>query len=272
MSVKTPLRLSLCSSSLILAGLLFSAFFGCSRSTSNQQATAREIIVAAASDLTPAFDELGKKFEQATGIKVVYSFGSTGTLTQQIENGAPMDLFAAANVEYINKLERNGLIIPETKALYARGRITIWTNADSKLPIDRLEDLARPEVQRVAIANPDHAPYGVAAREALQSAGIWDSVKSKLVFGENVRQTMQYAETDNVDVAIVALSLSIKSKGRWTLVPQEMHKPLDQALAVIKGSVNEDGARRFAVFINGAEGRPIMRQYGFVLPGEEPNQ
>jgi molybdate transport system substrate-binding protein len=258
MRVKTPLRLSLCSSSLILTGLLFSAFFGCSRSTSNE--------------LTPAFEELGKKFEQATGIKVVFSFGSTGTLAQQIENGAPMDVFAAANVEYIDKLEQKGLIIPGTKALYARGRITIWTNADSKLQIDRLEDFTRPEVQRVAIANPDHAPYGVAAREALQSAGIWDSVKPKLVFGENVRQALQYAETGNVEVAIVALSLSIKSKGRWTLVPQEMHTPLDQALAVIKGSKNEEGARRFASFINGAEGRPTMRQYGFVLPGEEPIQ
>jgi molybdate transport system substrate-binding protein len=257
-------------SSLILAGILFFILFGCSRNTSNEQAAAREITVAAASDLAPAFEELGVKFEQATRIKVVFSFGSTGTLARQIENGAPFDLFAAANVEYVDGLERKALIIPETKALYARGRITIWTNLASTLKIDRLEDLARPEVERIAIANPEHAPYGAAAREALESAGIWDAVKPKLVLGENVRQTLQYAETGNVEVAIVALSLSIKSKGRWTLIPQEMHKPLDQALAVIKGAKNEEGARRFATFINSAEGRPVMRQYGFVLPGEEP--
>lgn len=247
--------------------LLFSA---CARQQSPAEQQRQEITVAAASDLTPAFEEIGRTFEQATGIKVVYSFGSTGNLARQIENGAPMDVFAAANVEYVDGLEQKGLIIPDTKALYARGRITIWLRADSPLKIDKLEDLARADVKRIAIANPEHAPYGVAAREALQSTGIWDGVKEKLVLGENVRMTLQYAETGNVDVALVALSLSMQSKGRWLLVPEELHKPLNQALAVVKNTKHEQQARQFAAFINGPQGRPIMRKYGFLLPGEAP--
>ena len=118
-------------------------------------------------------------------------------------------MFAAANVSFVEELERQGLILPDTKQMYARGRITLWTRADSSLQITSLADLTRPEVQRLAIANPDHAPYGVAARQAMQTAGIWEAVQNKLVLGENVRQTLQYAETGNVDVAIVALSLSV---------------------------------------------------------------
>jgi molybdate transport system substrate-binding protein len=199
-------------------------------------------------------------------MKVVFVFGSTGLLTRQIENGAPMDLFAAANVSYVDQLEQKGLIIPGTKAIYARGRITLWTTADSTLKIEKLSDLTRPEVKRIAIANPDHAPYGLAAQQALQSAGIWETVKPRLVYGDNIRQTLQYAETGNVDVAIVALSLSRQSKGRWTLIPEELHQPLDQGLAVIKTTPNEAGARAFASFILGPRGREILGKYGFAFP------
>lgn len=228
-----------------------------------------ELTVSAASDLTPAFQEAGKLFEQQNGTRVVFNFGSTGQLTQQIELGAPVDLFAAANMSFIEELERKGLIIPETKALYAQGRLTIWTRKDSALQIDRVEDLTRSEVKRVAIANPEHAPYGMAAREAFKRAGIWEAVSPKLVFGENISQTFQFAESGNVDAAIVALSLTINSNGTWKLVPGELHDPLNQALAVIKGAKNEASARKFAAFINGPEGRRVMRRYGFVLPGEE---
>ena len=225
-----------------------------------------ELTVAAAADLTPAFEELGREFESLHKTKIVFSFGSTGLLTRQIENGAPMDLFAAANVSYIDQLEQQGLIIPGTKAIYARGRITLWTPAMSNLRLAGIEDLARPEVTRIAIANPDHAPYGLAAKQALESAGIWDRVRVKLVYGDNIRQTLQYAETGNVDVAIVALSLSMQSNGRWTLIPEELHKPIDQALAVMKTTKNEQAARAFATFITGPQGRAIMQKYGFTFP------
>jgi molybdate transport system substrate-binding protein len=227
------------------------------------------LTVSAASDLTPAFKELGMLFQEATGTKITFNFGSTGQLAQQIAQGAPVDLFAAANISFVEDLAKEGLILPDTKAVYGQGRITLWTRADSTLTLNAITDLARPEVQKVAIANPAHAPYGIAAREALQAAGVWDAVQPKLIFGENVAQTLQYADTGNVDVAVVALSLSTQSQGRWVLIPAELHQPLNQALAVIKSTRHEREAREFAAFINGAQGRAVMRKYGFVLPGED---
>lgn len=227
---------------------------------------ASEVTVAAASDLTPAFEEIARAFEATHNTKVVFVFGSTGLLTRQIENGAPFDLFAAANVSYIDQLEQKGLIVPGTKTIYARGRITMWTTAESSLNLENIADLARPEVHRIAIANPDHAPYGQAARQALESAGVWETVRPKLVYGDNIRQTLQFAETGNVDVAIVALSLSVRSKGRWVLIPEELHKPLDQGMGIIKGTHNEAAARAFSEFVNGEQGREILGKYGFAFP------
>jgi len=260
---------------LLNIALMACAGFACRQPDSAQPGADQrgsKITVSAASDLTPAFEELGKLFERETGVKVTFNFGSTGQLTQQIENGAPVDLFAAANARFIEELERKNLIWPDTKALYAQGRITLWTRSDSPLRIERVEDLARADVRRIAIANPEHAPYGVAAREALQQCGVWQAAQPKLVFGENVMQTLQYAETGNVDAAIVALSISVGSGGRWALVPQKAHQPLNQALAVIRGTRREAEARRFAAFINSPSGRSVMRKYGFILPGETPGE
>jgi molybdate transport system substrate-binding protein len=246
--------------------LLTTLAFGWACRRTNNQTQTPEITVAAASDLTNAFNELGREFEATSKIKVVFVYGSTGLLTRQIENGAPMDLFAAANVSYIDQLAQQGLIVPDTKQIYARGRITLWTTADSPLKIETVTDLARPEVKRIAIANPDHAPYGFAAQQALQRAGIWDTVKPKLVYGDNIRQTLQYGETGNVDVAIVALSLSQQSKGRWVLIPEQLHDPIAQALAVIKTTRNEAAARAFANFVSGPKGKEILTKYGFAFP------
>lgn len=253
----------LCSSVALILALIF--LMACRSSPSPVTLT-----VSAAADLTPAFEELGKLFANDTGIKVTFNFGSTGQLTQQIEQGAPVDLLAAANVSFVEELERQNLILPDTKTLYAQGRITLWTRSDSSLKLDRIEDLEKPEVRRIAIANPEHAPYGAAARQALESAGIWERVSSRLVFGENISQTLQFAETGNVDAAIVALSLSVNSSGRWVLISDQLHKPLNQALAVIRSTRHEAEARRFANFVNSTQGRAIMRKYGFILPGEEP--
>jgi molybdate transport system substrate-binding protein len=250
---------------IVCAALVFFAACG------GKKAEPRSITVMAASDLTPAFEELGREFERQKGVRVRFSFGSTGNLARQIENGAPADVFAAADVSFIEGLEAEGLVVPGTRALYARGRLTLYTAADSGHNFTKLEDLAGPEVERFAIANPEHAPYGVAAREALEESGLWEKVKDKCVFGEDVRTAQQFAETGNVDAAVVALSLSVRGSGRRVLVPEELHRPLDQALAVVKGAKNEQDARAFAAFVNGPEGRPVMRKYGFVLPGENPN-
>jgi molybdate transport system substrate-binding protein len=224
-----------------------------------------ELTVAAAADLTPAFEEIGRAFESTYKTKVVFVFGSTGMLTRQIENGAPVDLFAAAGMSYIRELDQKGLIIPNSQAIYAIGRITLWTPAESTLRLEGLKDLARPEVMRIAIANPDHAPYGLAARQALERAGIWEAVKPKLIYGDNIQQTLQYAQTGNVDVAIVALSLSQQSHGRWSLIPEELHQPLEQGLAIMKSTRKEQAARNFADFVTGPQGRAIMQKYGFTF-------
>jgi molybdate transport system substrate-binding protein len=238
------------------------------KSTSN--ASDNTITVSAAADLTLAFQEIGKRYEQETGVPVVFNFGSTGLLAQQIEQGAPIDLFAAANVSFVEELLARDRLLADTKALYAVGRITLWTRPDSPLKIETLQDLQQPQIKHIAIANPDHAPYGIAAREAMQSAGLWDALQPKLVLGENALATLQYAQRGDVDVAIVPLSLSTQSQGHWVLIPAAMHKPIVQALAVVKGSKHEAEARAFAQFINGPQGRPIMRKYGFILPGESP--
>jgi molybdate transport system substrate-binding protein len=251
-------RLALAALLLTLAGAI-----ACKDRSNLTTPASNELTVAAAADLTPAFEELGRAFESTYKTKVVFVFGSTGLLTRQIENGAPFDLFAAASTSYIDELDQKGLIISDSKATYARGRITLWTPADSTLRLEGIKDLARPEVMRIAIANPDHAPYGLAARQALESVGIWDAVKPKLVYGDNIRQTLQYAQTGNVDVAIVALSLSTQSRGRWSLIPEELHKPLDQSLAILKTTKKEKDARAFAAFLSGPEGRAIMKKYGF---------
>jgi len=244
---------------LILGGVLCLLLSG---------ADADEITVAAAADLARAFPEIGKLYEAKTGHKVIFSFGSSGQLALQAENGAPFDILASANIAYIDDLEKKGLVLKGTKKLYAQGRITLWQRPDAKVQITRLEELTRPEIQKVAIANPDHAPYGKAAREALIQRHVWDKLQPKLVRGENIRQTLQMAETGNVDVAIVALSLSIGSQGKYTLIPARLHKPLNQALAVLKSTRNPQVAKEFAAFINGPLGRPVMKRYGFLLPEE----
>ena len=175
--------------------------------------------MSAAASLTFAFQELGERFRHETGTRVGLNFGSSGQLAQQIASGAPVDLFAAANMAFLDDLDRQGVLLAETKRPYARGRLTLWTRADSPLRFVRLEDVMRPEVRRLALANPSHAPYGVAAREALQAVGLWDKIQSKLVLGENVRQALQYAATGNVDVALVARSLSVQHEGRWVVLP-----------------------------------------------------
>ncbi|GIW01195.1 molybdate ABC transporter substrate-binding protein [Roseiflexus sp.] len=261
-----------CRHVLILIALLLVAS-GCSAAPAPLaplNASSSELVVAAAADLTPAFQEIGKRFEEQTGIRVAFNFGSTGQLAQQIERGAPFDLFYAANKSFIEELNAKGMVIPDTIELYAQGRITLWTRPDSPLKPERVADLVDPVYQRIAIANPEHAPYGQAAKEALERAGVWEKVQPRLVFGENVAQTLTLADTGNVDVAIVALSLSVQGNGNWTLIPAELHPdhPLLQMAAVVAGTPREQEARRFIAFVNSPEGHAIMKKHGFILPGE----
>lgn len=230
------------------------------------QSKPKSITVLAASDLTNVFREIASDFEREKGTKITLVFGSTGQLAQQIEQGAPADVFAAANVTMIDELERAGLIVAGSKRTYAIGRIALWTRHDKKPDIERIEDLVRDDVKRIAIANPDHAPYGIAAREALQTAGIWEKIKPRIIFAENINQTLQYGVSGNVDAAIVALSLCNGSNGVWTVVPDNLHKQISQSMAIIKTTQNEARARSFEDYVVSTSGRTKLQSFGFVVP------
>lgn len=250
---------------LLLLLLLLTA---CGSSSPALPPPTEPLLVAAASDLQFAFAEIGERFTAETGQPVTFTFGSTGNLTTQIENGAPFDILAAANVSFVDRLAAQGLIIPETQELHAQGRIVLVINRNSGLQVASLEDLLAPAITRIAIANPEHAPYGQAAREALQSAGVWADIEAKLVLGENVSQALQFVQTGDAPVGIVALSIAGVPEVTSVLLPAELHQPINQALAVIKSTTNEEAARAFIAFVNSPAGREIMKRYGFLLPGE----
>lgn len=253
-----------------LSWVLLSAMIssGCTPASPTPITAPVELTVAAAADLQFAFTEIGELYEQETGNKVTFSFGSTGQLAQQIDNGAPFDLFAAANISFVEDLASKKRVLPDSVALYARGRIVLAVNRDSGVSATTLEDLLSNTITHIAIANPEHAPYGVAAKEALISAGVWEAIEDKIVYGENVRQTLQFIQTGDAQVGIVALSVANVPEVTWTLLDDSLHNPLDQALAVVASSSHQEEAKEFAAFINGKQGRPIMQKFGFVLPGE----
>ena len=246
---------------LLLAVLV--ALSGCGK---KEASSSDAIKVAAASDLQFAFKEVGVAFEKKTGRKVTFTFGSTGQLAKQISEGAPYDVFAAANVSFIDEVVKAEACDGATKAMYARGRIVVWTKS---MAIASLGELTDARFVKIAIANPEHAPYGKAAKEALETAGIWDTVKPKIVYGENISQTLQFAQTGNVEASIAALSLAKASaEGKYMMVDDKLHKPIDQALVVCKRGVSQAVAKEFAAFVNSEEGRAIMKRFGFLLPGE----
>jgi molybdate transport system substrate-binding protein len=227
-----------------------------------------EVTVAAAADLQFAFQEIGTLFEEQCGCKVTLIFGSSGNLAAQIENGLPVDMFASADIAYVDRLKEKGLILEDTQQLYAVGRIVLAVNKDSGIQVENLSDLLKAEVRKIAIANPEHAPYGVAAMQALQSEGLWEDLKPRLVYGENVRQALQYIQTGDAQAGIVALSVAAVPEVSYTLIDDSLHQPLRQSLAVLRRTGEEQLARDFIAFVNGPQGRPIMKKYGFMLPGE----
>ncbi len=232
------------------------------------QSATPTLTVYAAADLQLAFGEITPLFEKAAGARVILVVGSTGNLAKQIEHGAPADVFFAANESFVDDLQAAGATIPQTRALYAQGRIVFATPRTSAVIVRELADVLKPEVRRVAIANPAHAPYGRAAQEALERAGVWEKVKPKLVYGENIRHTLQFVQTGAVEAGIVALSIADVPEVRYVAIDPTLHKPLNQVVAVVKRSPRPELGTAFIQFVNGAEGRPIMKRYGFLLPGE----
>jgi molybdate transport system substrate-binding protein len=229
----------------------------------------RTVHVGAASDLARAFEELGKSFEQKTHITPVFQFDSSGLLAKRIEQGAPYFVFASANKEYVDTVIKDGKCDAASVRQYARGRIVVWCPSGIAAPT-KLTDLTDPKYSRIAIANPDHAPYGRAAKQALEKAGIWDQLQDRIKLGENIQMTMQYAKSGAVDAAIVALSLAVVTDGGSFLpIDQTEYDPLDQEIVVCGNGEEADAGHQFIDFIQSADGREVMSRYGFLLPTEQ---
>jgi molybdate transport system substrate-binding protein len=236
---------------------------------SPKTASDHKMRVAAAADLAHAFPELATAFKTKTGNTVELEFGSSGLLAKQIEQGAPFSMFAAANRGYVDQVVKAGKCDGATAHSYARGRIVVWTPAGVVAPA-KLEDLADPRFHKIAIANPEHAPYGVAAKQALEKSGVWPQIQDRIVLGENVQATMVYARDHNADAAIIGLSLALVTEGGSYLpIDPALHAPLDQALVVCGTGEDAKVAQQFADFMASKDGREIMTRYGFVLPDEQ---
>ena len=250
----------------VIVAVVFILFAACRQQPAENTQNAQEITVAAAANLTDAFAEMAKQFTAKTGIRVVYSFGSTADLTKQIENGAPFDVFASADVEHVDVLGQKELIVSGTRAIYARGRLILWTPPQGRAHVSRIEDVTSADVKTVAIAKPDLAPYGRATVETLRALNIWPQVEPKVVYGTNVSNTKQFATSGNADVAFLPLALVKKDEGQYIEVDERLHQPIDQALAIVKASGKQDMARRFVTFVLGDEGQAILQQYGYSNP------
>jgi molybdate transport system substrate-binding protein len=234
---------------------------------------ARELAVAAASDLTFALGDVAARFEERSGVSLKMSFGSSGNFFSQIQNGAPYDLFFSADVDYPKTLQAAGLVAPGTLYEYGEGKIVLWVRTESRIDLGRgIRSLLDPEVRSIAIANPKHAPYGRAAVAALRHFGIHDAVKDKLVFGENISQAAQFVTAGAADAGIVALSLALaptmKDKGRFQEIPEGSYPAIKQAGAILKSSKRKREAAQFMQFLRRPEIVQLMRRYGFAVPND----
>ncbi|NOS78450.1 MAG: molybdate ABC transporter substrate-binding protein [Nitrospira sp.] len=234
--------------------------------------SAEDITIAAASDLNFAMKEIVVEYEKTSGNHVKLSLGSSGNFYAQIQNGAPFDLYFSADIGYPKKLEEAGLTVPGSLYRYAVGRIVLWAGTASRLDVSKgFAVLREPGIRKIAIANPKHAPYGRAAVAAMEHAKIYESVKDKLILGENISQAAQFIESGACEIGVIALSLAVapamSGKGVYWEIPAEAYPPLEQGAVILKQSKSPDAARRFLEFLQGSQGQDIMRRYGFTLPG-----
>jgi len=234
-------------------------------------ACAQSVKVAAAADLKFAMDELASQFEKQSGTKLDVTYGSSGNFLTQIQNGAPFDMFFSADSEYPEKLEAAGLTEPGTRYQYALGSIVIWTPGDSGIDAAKTgwKILLDERVKKIAIASPEHAPYGQAAVAAMRKVGIYEEVKDKLVYGENISQAAQFVKSGNAQAGIVALSLSLspamKNGNKWE-IPAGDYPPIWQSAVLLKASKNKVVARRFLEYVKSSAGSETLRRYGFMIP------
>lgn len=224
--------------------------------------------VAAAANLQKVFTEaLIPAFTRKTGIPVTPTYGATKALATQIENGAPIDVFVAADTPTVQKLAAERVVVAGTVRPYAIGRLVLWTRRDALRHPRRLQDLADSGYAHVAIANPRTAPYGLAAQQALAHDGLTASVAPRLVQAENIGQALQFAQSGNADVALTALSLVIEDKADpYVIVPDGEHAPITQSLGLVRTTTRTTQALQFMDFLTGKAAAKIWKQYGYELP------
>ena len=231
----------------------------------------RGLIVATAASLSFALSEIAASFEEETGIGVTLSVGSTGTLAAQITHGAPFDLFFAASTRDMERLKRGGFLKDGSMEVYAGGRLALIAKEGSPVSISALEDLQAPEIKRIAIANPAHAPYGAAAVRALKSAGLFGALKGRLVYAENIRQALNFVQTGDAQAGIVSLSVVADrgagalggEKVTYSLIPERLHGPVNQVVAIVGSSSDPVAAADFIRYVKGPSGRAVLKRYGY---------
>ena len=225
-----------------------------------------KLTVAAAANLTDVFGEIGRAFKAKTGVDVVFSYGSTAELAQQIDNGAPFDLFAAADTKHIDSLVKSRKLTADTQAIYALGQLALWIPKGEQSGIRDLKDLARQQVRFVSVAQPELAPYGQAAIEVLKNSHIWEAVQPKVVYANSISQAKQMAESENADAAFTAYSLVLHDRGSVLRIDSHLHHPIEQTLAIVALSPRIEHAKQFRSFLLGPDGRTILGKSGYLLP------
>lgn len=239
------------------AGLCFAA-----------SATAADLIVSAAASLTNAFTDIGKEYEKARpGTKVLFNFAASGQLLQQMSRGAPIDVFASADQETMDKAVKQNLIVRDTRRDFVRNKLVVIVPADSPLDLKSLDGLKDAGVKRIALANPESVPVGRYSKQALESAGLWDTLKDKYISTTNVRQSLDYTARGEVDAGFVYLTDALIMPGRVKIsFEPPLATPVLYPVAAVKGNGNENGARNFIAFLDQEAAQKILAKYGFGKP------
>jgi molybdate transport system substrate-binding protein len=258
---------------VLLTFLTASSVFPTNARAQEPKVAMREIIVAAAADLKFALDEIVQEFQRKyPDAKVSITYGSSGNLFSQIDNGAPFDLFLSADIDFPKKLIERKKALVDSLFPYAVGQVVIWVPNESPIDVQQLgiQALLAPSVHKIAIANPEHAPYGRAAVAAMKKLGVYDQITDKLVLGENIAQAAQFVDSRAADIGLIALSLAVsprmKAAGRYWEVPLDAYPRLEQGGVIVSATKQPELTRQFREMIIGPQGRETLQHYGFIMP------
>jgi molybdate transport system substrate-binding protein len=223
--------------------------------------------IAGAANLVKVMEQIVPRFEKESGAKVDFIPGSSGKLAAQLKEGAPFDLFMSANVKFVDEATSSGECLADSKKLYARGHLVMWSKEGAKdEPPAEPAGLTDKKYETIAVAQPEQAPYGAAARAALEKLGVWTKIEKRVIFGSSLEETIKLVESGNAEVGLLALSQVIKAKGKYVEIPDDLHDPLDQALAVCKNGKQQALAGKFVEFLGTPEVQELMKSYGYTMP------